>query len=429
MMYNPGMSRVSLGQRILKALGPGFITGAADDDPSGIATYSQTGAMFGYTQLWLSPFSYPFMVAVQELCGRIGIVTGRGISGVLRAHYSRSVLVGAIALLLAANIINIGADLGAMAASLQLLVPLPFPLLLAGITIFIIGLQVYVPYPLYARFLKYLTLSLLSYIAVAFIAHVEWGEVLHSTLIPHIVYSNAYLMNIAAFLGTTISPYLFFWQADEEVEEEVQRHELRTMGAGIPHFTQSDISGMRIDTALGMLFSQIITFFIIVSVAATLSSSGGYIETAAQAAQALRPVAGDFAFFLFALGIIGTGLLAVPVLAGSVSYAVAEAFHWREGLAEKPARAPGFYGMIVAVTLAGVFVNFSPVGPITLLYWAAIMNGLLAPPLMLLLLFVGNNRSIMGSHVNSTLSNVLIGITTLIMGFVAIALLYSLIGA
>lgn len=423
------MRHRSLFQRVMKSLGPGFITGAADDDPSGIATYSQTGAMFGYSQLWLSPFSYPLMVAVQELCGRIGIVTGRGISSIVRSHYPHSVLVGAIGLLVVANVINIGADLGAMAASLQLIVPLPFPLLLAGMTIFTIGLQVYVPYPLYARYLKYLTFSLLAYVGVAFIAHIDWGLVAISTFVPHVVYSHAYLLNIAAFLGTTISPYLFFWQADEEVEEEVQRHELRTMGAGIPHFTQSDISGMRLDTALGMLFSQAITFFIIISAAATLGAHGIAIDTAAQAAEALRPIAGDFAFLLFAIGIIGTGLLAVPVLAGSVGYAVAEAFRWREGLSQKPGRAPGFYGMIVAMTLAGVLVNFAPIGPIALLYWAAIINGLLAPPLLILLLFIGNDRSIMGAHVNSRLSNVFVGITALIMGGVAIALIYSLLMA
>lgn len=425
--YNLRMAKQSVAKRILKALGPGFITGAADDDPSGIATYSQTGAMFGYTQLWIAPFSYPFMVAVQELCGRIGLVTGRGISGVLRKHYPRSVLVGAIALLLAANVINIGADLGAMAAAMQLIVPLPFPLLLAGMTIFIIGLQMYVAYPTYARYLKYLTLSLLAYVAVAFIAQVDWGAVLHSTLVPNIIYSHAYLMNIAAFLGTTISPYLFFWQADEEVEEEVAKHELRQMGAGIPHFTNGDITGMRVDTALGMFFSQAMTFFIIISVATTLAGSGAMLDTAADAAQALRPVAGDFAFLLFAIGILGTGFLAVPVLAGSVSYAVAEAMHWKEGLSQKPSRAPGFYGMIVVVTLAGVVVNFLPVGSITLLYWAAIMNGVLAPPLLLMLLFIGNNKSILGSHTNSRLSNVLIGIATLVMGAVAIALVYSIV--
>lgn len=414
-------------RRLLSALGPGFITGAADDDPSGIATYSQTGALFGYAQLWIAPFSYPLMVAVQELCGRIGIVTGRGISGVLRAHYPRVVLVGAIVLLVCANVINIGADLGAMAAAVELVVPLPFPLILACMTIFIIGLQMYVPYPAYARYLKYLTLSLLAYVGVALLVAVDWGAVAFATFVPHVEFSQTYFLNVAALLGTTISPYLFFWQADEEVEEEVERHELRAVGVGIPHFTEGDIAGMRLDTALGMLFSQLITFFIIVSVASTIAGGGAMLETAADAAEALRPIAGPFAFLLFAIGIVGTGLLAIPVLSGSVSYAIAEAFHWREGLSEKPSRAPGFYGMIVLVTLAGVLVNFSPLGPITLLYWAAIVNGLLAPPLLVLLLFIGNDRRILGVHTNSRLSNVLIGATALLMTVVALGLTRSLI--
>lgn len=422
MEKRPGFFR-----RIFKSLGPGFITGAADDDPSGIATYSQTGALFGYTQLWIAPVTYPFMVAVQEVSGRIGLVTGKGISGVLRKYYPRWVLVSSIVLLLCANVINIGADLGAMAASAQLVVPLPFPLLVAGMTIFILLLQVYVPYPSYARFLKYLTLSLLSYVAVAFIVQQDWALIARSTFIPHFVWSDAYLMNVAAFLGTTISPYLFFWQADEEVEEEVAKHELRAMGVGTPHFTESDIVGMRFDTALGMFFSQMITFFIIITVASTLGAAGFHeIETAADAASALQPVAGDLAFLLFAVGIIGTGLLAVPVLAGSVSYAVAEAMHWPEGLGKSPNRAPGFYGMIVLVTLAGVIIPFLPVGSITLLYWAAIMNGVLAPPIMLVLLLIANNGKILGKHTNGRLSNVLLSVATLVMGGVSIALIWSI---
>lgn len=414
-------------RRLVKSLGPGFITGAADDDPSGIATYSQTGALFGYTQLWITPVTYPFMVTVQEVSGRIGLVTGKGISGVLRKYYPRWVLVCAIVLLLCANVINIGADLGAMAAAAQLVVPLPFPVLLAGMTVFILLLQIYVPYPSYARFLKYLTLSLLSYVAVAFIVEQNWELIVHSTLIPHIVWSDAYLMNVAAFLGTTISPYLFFWQADEEVEEEVAKHELRAMGVGTPHFTKADMFGMRMDTALGMLFSQVITFFIIISVASTLGAAGFHeIKTAADAASALQPVAGDLAFLLFAVGIIGTGLLAVPVLAGSVSYAIAEAMHWPEGLSKTPDKAKGFYGMILLVTLAGVAIPLLPVDSITLLYWAAIMNGVLAPPIMLLLLLIANNEKILGRYTNGRLANILLGVATFVMAAVSIALIWSI---
>ncbi len=414
-------------KRILRAVGPGFITGAADDDPSGIATYSQTGALFGLSQLWIAPFSYPFMVAVQELSGRIGIVTGTGIAGVLRKHYPRYLLAFCITLLLCANIINIGADLGAMAASLQLVTPFSFPVLLAAVTILIVGLQIYVPYPAYARFLKYLTFSLLAYVVVAFSVVQDWGLVLRSMFVPHIAFSHEYLMNVAAFLGTTISPYLFFWQADEEAEEEVERHELRAVGVGAPHFTPEDIADMRVDTTLGMLFSQMITFFIVVSAASTLGAIGStQIDTAAEAAQALRPVAGDFAFLLFALGIIGTGLLAIPVLAGAVSYCVAEAFHWREGLSLKPGKAPGFYGVIIFVTLAGVVVTILPVGSITLLYWAAIMNGVLAPPIMFLLFLIGNNKKIMGTHTSSKLSNALVLVASAVMGLVSLALIVGL---
>jgi NRAMP (natural resistance-associated macrophage protein)-like metal ion transporter len=414
-------------KRILRSVGPGFITGAADDDPSGIATYSQTGAIFGFTQLWITPITYPFMVAVQELSGRIGLVTGTGIAGVLRKHYPRWLLAFSISLLLCANIINIGADLGAMAASLQLVTPLPFSWLLGGMTIFILLLQVYVPYPAYARILKYLTFSLLSYVIVAFAVVQDWGPVFSATIVPHISFTREYLMNVAAFLGTTISPYLFFWQADEEVEEEVERHELRAMSVGKPHFTAADVTNLRIDTALGMFFSQMITFFIIVSVASTLGALGSvHIDTAAEAAEALRPVAGDFAFLLFALGIVGTGLLAIPVLAGSVSYCIAEAFRWREGLSLKPGKAPGFYGVIVAVTLAGVVVNILPVGSITLLYWAAIMNGVLAPPIMFLLYLIGNDRTIMGEHTSSRLSNVLVAVATAVMGLVSLILIVML---
>lgn len=414
-------------RRFLKALGPGFVTGAADDDPSGIATYSQTGAIFGFSQLWLAPFSYPFMVAVQELCGRIGIVTGTGIAGVLRTHYSRSSVLIAIILLLVANTINIGADLGAMAAGIQLLVPLPFPLLVSGITLFTVLLIVYVPYAQYARFLKYLTLSLLAYVGVAFTVQLDWAEVFRS-FVPQIIWSHAYLMNIAAFLGTTISPYLFFWQADEEVEEEVARHELNEMSVGVPAFTPDDIRSMRIDTTLGMLFSQTITVFIIVAVASTLGAAGiTHIATAAEAAEALRPVAGDMAALLFTIGILGTGLLAVPVLAASVGYAIAEALRWHEGLSEKPGSAPGFYGSIVFVILAGLGVSLLPFGSIELLYWSAILNALLAPPLMIMLYRIGNSSAVMGSYTNTRVSNALLVSITAIMAGIGIALLWSLI--
>ena len=418
----------SFWKQLTQSLGPGFITGAADDDPSGIATYSQTGAMFGYSQLWTALFSYPFMTVMQEMCGRIGLVTGKGLSDVIRENYSRKLLYGAVLFLLFANIINIGADLGAMAAALMLLVPVPFVVLLVGITVLMLALEVYVPYPTYARVLKYLTLSLLAYVVTAFIVKEDWGMILHATLVPHISLTKEYVANIAAILGTTISPYLFFWQADEEVEEEIEKGVIRDMGVGKPQIKETDVRQMRIDTILGMFFSQAIMFFIIVTVAATLAVSGTHaIATAADAAAALRPVAGDFAFLLFALGIIGTGLLAVPVLAGSAGYALAEALGWKVGLGKRFSQAKGFYVIIAVATLVGLLVNFSSIAPMTMLYYAAMLNGVLAPPLMILILFIANNSNILGKHTNSWFSNTLGVIITALMSIVSISLLYTLL--
>lgn len=415
-------------KKFWRKLGPGFITGAADDDPSGIATYSQTGAMFGLSQLWLVLFSYPFMVVVQEMCGRIGLVTGKGLSGVIRAHYSRALLGIAVLILVLANTINIGADLGAMASSLQLLVPIPFVSLLCGFTAFTLLLQIFVPYPHYARFLKYLALAMLAYVVTALSVTDSWGAVLDALLTPHVELSRMYILNIAAFLGTTISPYLFFWQADQEVEEELAHGKLRWMGRGVPKIHSGDVRRMRFDTASGMLFSNLITFFIILTVAGTLGVSGiTDINTAADAAQALRPIAGDFAFLLFALGIIGTGLLAVPVLAGSAGYAVAEAFGWKEGLGRRFIQAPAFYSVIALATLVGLLVNFSSIGSMKMLYYAAMLNGVLAPPLLIIILLISNNKKILGSRTNSWLSNVL-GITiTVVMSLVSIATIVALL--
>ena len=408
-----------------RSIGPGFITGAADDDPSGIATYSQTGALFGYSQSWIALFSYPFMTAMQEMCGRIGLVTGSGLSGVIKRHYSKKILYGAVLLLVIANTINIGADLGAMAASVQLLVPLPFTILLIGITALTLFLIILIPYPLYARLLKYLTLSLLAYVGVALLVRPDWWLVLRSTVIPHIEMSREYILNIAAFLGTTISPYLFFWQAGEEVEEVVAKQRMTEMGAAAPQLTKDDMKDMRIDTALGMLFSNVVAFFIIVAVASTIAIS--HVETAAEAASALRPIAGEWAFFLFTLGILGTGLLAVPILAGSAAYAVSEAFDWKEGLNKRFHEAHGFYGVIVVATVFGLIVNFVGIPSMTMLYYAAMINGILAPPLMILILLIGNNRNILGAHTNSRLSNTLGVIITAIMSAIALCFLYVLI--
>ena len=426
------MQKESFGEKIRsiwKSVGPGFITGAADDDPSGIATYSQTGALFGYNQLWTALFSLPFMIAVQEMCGRIGMVTGKGLSQIIREEYSKKILFFAVALLLVANTINIGADLGAMAAATQLLLPTaPFVLLLVAITLFTLLLEIFVSYKNYSKFLKYLTLSLLAYVATAFVVHQDWGLILRATIIPHIALTQSYLMNIVAILGTTISPYLFFWQTDEEVEEEVEHSKLVDMGGSQqPLVTRADVRGMQRDTGVGMVFSQLVMFFIILSVAATLGGSTHLIATAADAAEALRPIAGQFAFLLFTLGILGTGLLAVPVLAGSAGYAVAEAFGLKEGLSKKFSEAHGFYGIIALATLIGFFVNFSGVGAMAMLYYAAIINGLLAPPLIIIILYIGNNKKILGEHTNSKRSNILGIAIAAIMGIIALSLLYSLI--
>ena len=411
-------------KKCLKVLGPGFITGSSDDDPSGIATYAQTGARFGYNLLWASLFTLPLMVIAQEMCGRIGMVTGKGLSKIIREHYCRPLLYCTVALLFLANTVNIGADLAAMAASAQLIFPLPFVLLLLAMTFLTLFLEIFVPYKTYANYLKYLTISLFAYILAAFAVKQDWGKIAYATFIPTISTSKDYIINIVAFLGTTISPYLFFWQAGEEIEEEVASHKLKAIGGGKPKVTKYDINRLRADTFLGMFFSNLVTFFIIITAAGTLGTHGFLnIETADQAAQALRPLAGDLAFLLFAIGIIGTGLLAVPVLAGSLSYAMAEAFGFREGLYLKLKKAHGFYGVITLATLLGLLINVTPVKPFTMLYYAAILNGICAPPLLLLILAIGNNQKIMGKYTNSSFSNIVGGLTAGIMGLASILLL------
>ena len=421
------MHMKSILQRFKKSVGPGVITGIADDDPSGIATYSQTGAMFGFAQLWLALFTYPFMIAIQEMCGRIGMVTGTGLAGVIKKHYSRPILFGAIALLAITNIINIGADLGAMAAATQLILPIPFTLCLIILTAITLLAEIFIPYPNYVKFLKYLALTVFAYVIAAFFIQQDWHTILWSTLIPHIEWNKVYILNITAMLGTTISPYLFFWQADEEVEEEVMNGKLRTMGRGVPKVTTADVTQMRTDTAIGMFVSNIITFFIIITAASTLGAHGiTNITSAAQVAESLVPFAGQFAGLLFTLGIVGTGLLAVPVLAGSAAYAISEAFGWKEGLGKKFRQAEAFYVVIIIATIVGAIVNLSPINPITMLYYAAILNGLLAPPLMILILLIGNNKKILGDRVNGTLGNIFGIIITCIMSSLTLYFLYTL---
>ncbi|WP_332449858.1 NRAMP family divalent metal transporter [Methanoculleus sp.] len=414
-------------KKLLGNIGPGFITGAADDDPSGVATYAQTGAIFGYSQLWLVWFTSPFMIVIQQMCGRIGMVTGRGLAGVIRDNYPKPVLYGMVSLLVVANTINIGADLGAMASSAQMLLGLPFLFWLILITGSIIALEVFVSYRTYSKILKYLALTLFTYVLTAFIVRLDWGEVLYATLIPHIDLSAAFLLNIVAILGTTISPYLFFWQASEEVEEEVADGRIPDMGVRKPCVTRQGIVEMNRDTTVGMFFSQVIMFFIIVTTAATLHTGGiTAIQTASQAAEALRPLAGDLAYLLFAVGIIGTGLLAVPVLAGASAYAVAEAAGLREGLGKKPRRAPGFYAVVALSTLIGMSLDWFGINPITALYYAAALNGLVAPPLMALIIRIANRKEVMGQFVNSRASSVLGWVIVLVMALASAALIVNL---
>ncbi len=410
-------------KKLFAALGPGFITGASDDDPSGIATYSQTGAMFGYSQLWTALFSFPFMTVIQEMCGRIGLVTGKGLSGVIRKYYSKPFLYAAVAILLVANTVNIGADLGAMASATSMVTGIRFEALLFFMTAATLLLEVFVSYTVYSKYLKYLAFSLLAYVVTVFVIRQDWGHIAWSTLVPHVVFTKGYILNLVAILGTTISPYLFFWQADEEVEEEVAHHKIRAMGLGKPHVTKGDIRSMRWDTALGMLFSNLIMMFIIITTASTLNPLGiRNIDTATQAASALRPVAGNFASLVFAIGIIGTGLLTVPILAGSASYAIAEAFKWKVGLYRKFQQAHGFYGIISIATMLGLLINFVHIPPFKMLYYTAVLNGICAPPLLIFILLIANNKEIMGKYTNTWISNVLGILITLLMAVAAIFL-------
>ncbi|BCH08485.1 iron transporter [Mesorhizobium sp. 131-3-5] len=379
----------------LRSLGPGLITGAADDDPSGIATYSQVGAQFGYTLAWTMLFSYPLMAVTQGISAGIGAVTGQGIARNLRRHYSPWLLRFAVLLLLVANVINIGADLGAMGAALKLLLGGPQSLYAVLFALICSFLEIFVSYRRYVMVLKWLTMSLLAYVAVVLSVHVSWGTALYGTLVPQIAFDGDHAMALVAVLGTTISPYLFFWQAGEEVEEQHRQHRQR-LGAN-SHAAGPELSRIRGDTLFGMGFSNLVAIVIIIATAATLHANGiTQIQTSSQAAEALRPVAGEFAFAVFAIGIIGTGMLAIPVLAGSAAYAVAEMFRWPEGLDRRPQDAKAFYGTIAVATLGGVSLTFVGMDPIRALYWSAVVNGVLAAPLMAIMMMIATNPRIMG---------------------------------
>lgn len=390
------MSKKPSGPRhFLSRLGPGLVTGAADDDPSGIGTHSQVGAQFGYGLSWTFLFSFPLMVAIQEVAAEIGRVTGAGIARNLRRHYPRPLLVLMVGLLLIANIVNLGADLAAMGAAVGLLIGGPLSLYTLLFGIFCVVMEVWLSYERYSSVLKWATLSLFAYVAVVVVAQVPWGEALTSLVVPRIEWTGAYAMAVVAILGTTISPYLFFWQAGQEIEEQ-KRHKVKPLCI-TPKEAGPELKRIRIDTLTGMAFSSIVSLAIVFATAATLHANGiRDIETSAQAAEALRPIAGDFAFALFALGIIGTGLLAVPVLAGSAAYAVTEMFGTAGSLDDKPTKARLFYGTIAVTTLLGVLMQYVGIDPARALYWAAVVNGVLAAPLMAVMMLIVRNPRAMG---------------------------------
>ena len=401
--------------KLKDVMGPGLVTGASDDDPSGIATYSQAGAQFGYSLSWTLLLTYPLMCAIQMISANIGCVTGRGLAGNMRKHYPHTLLYGLVSLLFVANMINLGADLGAMAAALKLLLPGPAPLYIAGFAILTTGLEIFVRYSQYASILRFLTLSLFAYVATVFAVGVPWPTVAHDLVLPHIQFSNDYLTVVVAVFGTTISPYLFFWQAGEEVEDEKEDPNAKPL-IRAPEQAPTQLARIRLDTMVGMAFSNIIALFIVLTTAATLNAHGlTNIQTSSQAAEALRPVAGPFAFTVFALGIVGTGLLAVPVLAGSAAYALGEAFNWRVGLSQRPGRARAFYGTIALATLVGAGLNFTSLDPIKLLFWSAVINGVASVPIMVMIMFMASRRRVMGAFTIGPVLKVLGWLATAVM--------------
>jgi NRAMP (natural resistance-associated macrophage protein)-like metal ion transporter len=417
-------------EKLLAQLGPGLVTGAADDDPSGIATYSQAGAQFGFAMLWVMLFSFPLMAAIQEICGRLGRITGLGVAANLEKCYPKAVVRSLVLLLCLANIFNLGADVSAMAAAIELVVggrAAAYALILGALSLL---LQIYVPYRNYANYLKWLTWSLFAYIIAAFVVHIPWGQALKATVIPSISLQPDYLMALIAVLGTTISPYLFFWQTSQEVEEvEINEQESPLKKKPFQAFKQ--FRRIAFDTRVGMAFSNIVAFFIILTTAATLHSTDpgavNHIRTAADAAKALEPLGGHFAFLLFALGIVGTGLLAIPVLAGSAAYAVSETFGWRASLESKPHQARNFYTVIAAATILGVSLTLIGLDPIRALFLSALVNGLVAVPLMFLLMMISVKPAIVGNFRLPLHLKAVGWLATVLMAVASIAFLVSIL--
>ncbi len=416
--------------KFLSILGPGLTTGAADDDPSGIATYSQTGAQFGYGQLWTALYMLPFMIGVQEACARIGMVTGKGIAAIVKEHYNAKVLYAVVGLVVIANVINIGADIGAMAAAAALIIPLPFVVWTLLFTASILILEIFTTYKVYARILKWLALSLLAYPITVFIIKMPWLTVLKATFIPHIEFTFAFFFIITGVLGTTISPYMFFWETSQEVEEVKEKNWIKD---GLPSIRKSNIRSMRIDNNAGMIISEITTWSIMVVAGTVLHNSGVTdIKTAADAAKALEPLVHSFPHsgylskLIFSIGIIGLGFLAVPVLSGSAAYAVSEAVNWESGLNLKLKKAHGFYGVITIATIIGLIINFVGIDPVKALVYSAVLNGVAAVPLIFLIIKISLNNKIMGEYKSGLLSKIVLWITFIAMGSAAIAMFYMM---
>ena len=408
-------------RRFFGELGPGLITGAADDDPSGISTYSVTGASFGFAQLWTVFFAFPLMAAVQIMCARLGLVSGQGLAGVIRKRYPKWVLLGACTLLTVANTVNIGADLGGMAEAMEMMTGLSSFVWLPLFAVFIVVLLIWSSYRQMARVFKWLTLVLFAYVFAAFMAHPRWNEVLRATFVPHIEWNAAYISTFVAILGTTISPYLFFWQAAQEVEEE------RSKGRRTVHSrrgaTDEELRAARTDVLTGMIFAGVVMYFIILTTGATLYPSGHRdIETAREAAEALRPLAGNAAYLLFTVGLVGTGMLGIPALAGSAACAIAEAMHWRGSLDDRPRHAMKFYGVLAAAVALGLALDYLKVNAVKMLFYAAVINGVLAPPLIVLVTMLTSDKTIMGTRVNPWFLKWAGWITALVMTAAAIAM-------
>jgi NRAMP (natural resistance-associated macrophage protein)-like metal ion transporter len=423
-LLNNKPSKFSSTKEKLKSLGPGLITGASDDDPSGIATFSQAGAQFGFGMLWMALFQYPMMTVIQEICARIGLVTGSGLGGILKKKYSKKILIPLSGLVLIANTINIAADIAAMGAAVRLLIPqVPIFITTIFFVIFIVGLEIVVPYQKYMKILKYTALSLLSYIITAIIVGGSWSQILTFSVIPHIEIKPEFATMFVAIIGTSISPYLFFWQASEEAEEDVAKQKIKEIGKGYPEVTKKEIKLMRIDIAVGIAFAELIVWAIVITTAGSLHTHGVTdIQSSEQAAKALEPLvktfphAGEIAKAIFAFGIIGTGLLAIPVLAGSSGYILADTFGWKQGLNKKFNQAKAFYIVIAAATSIGLLINFVNIDPIRALVYAAVINAITSIPILFAVLKISNDKNFLKTETNGKLSNTIGWITFIVMG-------------